>query len=172
MTLREHIEQRCVIVCAGSGGVGKTTVATALALAAARSGRRVLALTVDPSKRLAETMGVDRNLTVPVPVPAERLAEAGVAAGRLDAWMLDPRIVADDFVRRVTGSSTEADRLIANRDLPADEPDGRGHAGVHGDGGALHVPARGPLRPDRARHAAVAARARLPLRPRPRRVSS
>ena len=115
MTLREHIDRRRVIVCAGSGGVGKTTVATALALSAARAGRRVLALTVDPSKRLAETMGVDRNLTVPVPVPAERLAEAGVAAGRLDAWMLDPRIVADDFVRRVTGSSTEADRLIANR---------------------------------------------------------
>ncbi|MDP7111619.1 MAG: ArsA-related P-loop ATPase, partial [Myxococcota bacterium] len=94
-----------IVVCCGAGGVGKTTVATGLALAAARRGRRVLALTVDPSRRLAETLGVRRNLPAPVPVPYERLAAAGVPEPvELDTWMLDPQLVADRVVRRFASS--------------------------------------------------------------------
>lgn len=80
-----------VIVCAGSGGVGKTTTATALALAGAREGRRVLALTVDPSRRLAQTLGVERSLPEPTPVPEEVARAAGLAdRSLLEVWMLDP----------------------------------------------------------------------------------
>jgi len=49
---------RRVVVCAGAGGVGKTTVAAALSLSAAQRGRRVLCLTIDPARRLADTLGV------------------------------------------------------------------------------------------------------------------
>jgi anion-transporting ArsA/GET3 family ATPase len=116
LTAAELIRDRRVIVCAGSGGVGKTTASTAIALAAARQGRRVLALTVDPSRRLAQTLGVDRNLARPVPVPAERLAEAGIDDPTLlEAWMLDPGIVADNFVHRFAESPEQAERLMQNR---------------------------------------------------------
>ena len=114
--LSDLIRNKRVIVCAGSGGVGKTTTSTAIALAAAREGRRVLALTVAPSRRLAETLGVDRNLPRPVPVPPERLAEAGIDDPTLlEAWMLDPGVVADDFVNRFAESPEQAQRLQRNR---------------------------------------------------------
>lgn len=116
MNPAEIILNRRVIVCAGSGGVGKTTTATAVALAAAREGRRVLALTVDPSRRLAETLGVSRNLLTPTPVPAEKLAAAGIHDPTLlEAWMLDPGVVADQFVHRFAESPEEAERLMNNR---------------------------------------------------------
>lgn len=112
----ELIRNKQVIVCAGSGGVGKTTTATAIALAAAREGRKVLALTVDPSRRLAETLGVDRNLPRPVAVPPERMAEAGITDPTLlEAWMLDPGVVADAFVNRFAESPEQAHRLQRNR---------------------------------------------------------
>ena len=115
-TLSELIRTKKVIVCAGSGGVGKTTTSTAIALAAAREGRRVLALTVDPSRRLAETLGVERNLPRPVPVPPERLAEAGIDDPTLlEAWMLDPGIVADNFVNRFAETPEQASKLQKNR---------------------------------------------------------
>jgi len=116
VTMPDMIANRKVIVCAGSGGVGKTTTATAVALAAARQGRRVLALTVDPSKRLAQTLGVSRNLRTPTSIPEERLREAGIEPpATLDAWMLDPGIVADDFVRKIADTPVEAERLTNNR---------------------------------------------------------
>ena len=52
------LRDKRVLVCCGAGGVGKTTTSASLALAAARSGQRVLVITIDPSRRLAETMGV------------------------------------------------------------------------------------------------------------------
>ena len=105
-----------VIVCCGAGGVGKTTTAASLSLAAARAGRRVLVLTIDPSRRLAETLGVTRNPAAPVSLPDDRLQAAGIAApGSLHAWMLDPKRVADDSVRRLVKTPEEAERIFANR---------------------------------------------------------
>ena len=104
-----------VIVCCGAGGVGKTTVSASLALAAARAGRRVLVVTIDPSRRLAETLGVSRNLPEPTELPAERLAAAGVSApGSLAAWMLDPQLVSDRVVHGFSKSEDDARRLLAN----------------------------------------------------------
>jgi anion-transporting ArsA/GET3 family ATPase len=110
------VARQRVIVCCGAGGVGKTTTAASLALAAARSGRRVLVLTIDPSKRLAETLGVTRNPAAPVPLPEDRMKAAGIAPpGSLHAWMLDPKRVADDSVRRLVKSPEEAERIFSNR---------------------------------------------------------
>ncbi len=112
----ELIRTRRVIVCCGAGGVGKTTTAAALSLAAARAGRRVLVLTIDPSRRLAETLGVSRNPPTPVAVPADRQAAAGIhAPASLAAWMLDPKLVADESVRRLTKSPEDAERVLSNR---------------------------------------------------------
>jgi len=105
-----------IIVCCGAGGVGKTTTAAALSLAAARAGRRVLVLTIDPSRRLAETLGVSRNPPEPVAVPKERQALAGIQApATLEAWMLDHKLVADSAVRRLTKTPEEAERVLGNR---------------------------------------------------------
>jgi len=110
------LRQKRIIVCCGAGGVGKTTTAAALSLAAARAGRRVLVLTIDPSKRLAETLGVSRNPPEPVAVPKERQALAGISApATLDAWMLDHKLVADSAVRRLVKSPEEAERVLGNR---------------------------------------------------------
>ena len=114
--MKELIEDRRIIVVCGAGGVGKTTTATGIALAAAQRGRRVLALTVDPSKRLAQTLGVARNLTDPVSIPNDRLEQAGISPpGGLEAWMLDPKLVADRLVAKLTKSPEERQRLMDNR---------------------------------------------------------
>ena len=114
--LEELLRVKRVLVCCGAGGVGKTTSAAALGVAAARLGRRVLVLTIDPSRRLAETLGVAQNPVAPVPVPADRVAAAGIRPpGALDAWLLAPKLVADASVRRLIRAPGEAERLIANR---------------------------------------------------------
>lgn len=107
------LHEKKVIVCCGAGGVGKTTVSAALALAAARAGRRVLVVTIDPSKRLAETLGVRRNAAAPIQLPADRLEAAGVQ-GDLWAWMLDPKQVSDDVVNTFSKSEEQAKRLLDN----------------------------------------------------------
>ena len=112
----ELLKQRKIIVCCGAGGVGKTTTAAAISLAAARAGRKVLVLTIDPSRRLAETLGVSRNPPEPVRVPEDRQKAAGIAPpGSLDAWMLDPKLVADSAVRRLTKNEADAERILSNR---------------------------------------------------------
>jgi anion-transporting ArsA/GET3 family ATPase len=58
-TLRELVEERRILVCCGSGGVGKTTTAAVLALEAARAGRRAVVVTIDPAKRLADALGLE-----------------------------------------------------------------------------------------------------------------
>ncbi len=113
--LRDLVLRRRIVVCAGTGGVGKTTTAAALALGAARHGRRVLVLTIDPSRRLAETLGVRRNTPEPVLLDPDRQERAGIAPpGSLSAWMLDPKQVSDATVRRLARTPAEAERLLAN----------------------------------------------------------
>ena len=81
-----------IIVCCGSGGVGKTTTSAALALRAAERGRKVVVLTIDPARRLAQAMGIEALDNTPRPV-------AGVGdAGSLDAMMLDMKRTFDEVV--------------------------------------------------------------------------
>lgn len=113
--LGAHLREKRIIVCCGAGGVGKTTTSAALAVAAAQDGRRVLVLTIDPSKRLAEALGVTTNTPEPVRVRPEREALAGIhAPGTLSAWMLDPKLVADAAVKRLVRDPKKLAELLAN----------------------------------------------------------
>jgi len=109
------VKSKKVIVCCGAGGVGKTTTSAALGLAAARAGRRVLVLTIDPAKRLAQAMGIAENARAPTPISRERLDAAGVTTGSLDAWMLNPDVVFDSLVRRMARSPEQAERIVSSR---------------------------------------------------------
>jgi Mrp family chromosome partitioning ATPase len=70
------VEDKRIIVCIGSGGVGKTTITSAIALEAASRGRRTLALTVDPSRRLAQSLGLNAG-AASGKVSKRRMKEAG-----------------------------------------------------------------------------------------------
>ncbi|CAN5179537.1 hypothetical protein BH09MYX1_BH09MYX1_26710 [soil metagenome] len=108
------LKNKRVVVCCGAGGVGKTTTAAALGLAAAASGRRVLVLTIDPARRLAEAMGIPASGPTPARVPDEKLREGNIK-GSLDAWMLDPKVVFEQMVRRLAESPAKADSILQNR---------------------------------------------------------
>jgi anion-transporting ArsA/GET3 family ATPase len=86
-----------IIVCCGSGGVGKTTTSAALALRAAERGRRVVVLTIDPAKRLAQSMGIAALDNTPRPVPLAPV-EGSRNHGSLDAMMLDMKRTFDEVV--------------------------------------------------------------------------
>ena len=109
------IREKRVIVLCGAGGVGKTTTSAALALAGAQLGRRVLVLTIDPAKRLAEALGIPPHATEPSPVPLDRLHEAGLSGtGTLDAWMLDPRVVFERLIRKLSAPD-KAELILQSR---------------------------------------------------------
>ena len=82
-----------IIVCCGSGGVGKTTTSAALALRAAERGRKVVVLTIDPARRLAQSMGIEALDNTPRPVVG-----VGGDGGTLDAMMLDMKRTFDEVV--------------------------------------------------------------------------
>lgn len=113
--LARLVAEKKVIVCCGAGGVGKTTTSAAIGLAAARQGRRVLVLTIDPAKRLAQAMGLSQHMREPAAVSVERLREAGVTTGTLDAWMLNPDVVFESLVRRMAPSPEQAQRILDSR---------------------------------------------------------
>jgi anion-transporting ArsA/GET3 family ATPase len=98
-----------IIVCCGSGGVGKTTTAAAVGLRAAERGRHVVVLTVDPARRLAQSMGLSSLDNTPRPVP-------GVAAdqgGSLHAMMLDMKRTFDEIVEQHADPDRAA-QILAN----------------------------------------------------------
>ncbi|WP_194838354.1 ArsA family ATPase [Nocardia sp. XZ_19_369] len=97
-----------VIVCCGSGGVGKTTTAAAIALRAAEQGRKVVVLTIDPARRLAQSLGVADLGNTPQRVPL-----GPAAKGELHAMMLNMRRTFDDMVLEHT-SPDKAEQIFAN----------------------------------------------------------
>lgn len=108
MRLAELLEQRRVLVCVGSGGVGKTTTAAALGLEAARRGRRTVVLTVDPAQRLKDALGLGGLDGRPRRVPLGR----GV---HLDAMLLDVKRTFDDLVRGLATDAEQVRRVLENR---------------------------------------------------------
>ena len=95
-----------ILVCCGSGGVGKTTTAAALALRGAELGRRTVVLTIDPARRLAQSLGLSELDNTPRPV-------AGLAEGSLDAMMLDMKRTFDQLVID-HAEPGKADAILAN----------------------------------------------------------
>ena len=104
--------ERSIIVCCGSGGVGKTTTSAALALRAAERGRKVVVLTIDPARRLAQSMGIEALDNTPRPVPGVSAKGAG-KGGSLDAMMLDMKRTFDEVVQG-QASPEKAAQILAN----------------------------------------------------------
>ena len=104
--LADAIANRRVLVCTGAGGVGKTTTAAATALAAAAQGRRTIVLTIDPARRLAQSLGLSALDNEPRPV-------AGVDG--LDAMMLDMKRTFDEVIERHAESRERVRRITSNR---------------------------------------------------------
>ena len=101
--------QTAIVVCCGSGGVGKTTTAAALALRAAESGRKVVVLTIDPARRLAQSLGLTELDSTPRPVTGIDTTRGG----SLDAMMLDMKRTFDEVV--LAHSSPEAaEQILGN----------------------------------------------------------
>lgn len=107
--LTELVGSARVIVCCGSGGVGKTTAAAVLGRQAARMGRRVVVVTIDPARRLADALGLPGGLTG----EPQRLPLAG-APGELWASMLDTPAMFERVVRLHATSPEQAERVITN----------------------------------------------------------
>lgn len=103
-----------MIVCAGSGGVGKTSVAAAVSVAAARSGKRVIALTIDPAKRLAESMGVSRESSARQFVDLGKQRELGIHTGSLSVMMLDAGKTLREMVAKLAPDPHSADRIVGH----------------------------------------------------------
>ena len=113
--LRSVLEGHRVVVTVGSGGVGKTTTAAALGVRAAAEGRRVLVLTIDPARRLANSLGLDRIAADEQVVGEEIFRAHGLELrGRLSAMMLDTRRTFDELVRKTASSPDAAARILNN----------------------------------------------------------
>lgn len=107
--------ERKIIVCVGSGGVGKTTTAAALALAAARRGKKTLVLTIDPAKRLANSLGLtELGHKVQEVDPTLVGAGAPIQGGKLWAMMLDQKMAFDEVVQRHAKDPAAVQRILAN----------------------------------------------------------
>jgi anion-transporting ArsA/GET3 family ATPase len=106
--LRDVVAKRHVVLCTGPGGVGKTTTAAALAVAAAQAGRRTVVVTIDPARRLADALGLSAGLT------NKPTRVAGVGPGELWAMMLDPKATFDDLVARYAANDGQRDRILTN----------------------------------------------------------
>jgi anion-transporting ArsA/GET3 family ATPase len=105
-----------IIVCAGSGGVGKTTTAAAIALRAAVEGRKTVVLTIDPARRLASSLGLKELTNEPVKVGARKFAAAGLEpSGELFAMMLDTKTTFDKVVEQYAPTPDQARQIINNR---------------------------------------------------------
>jgi anion-transporting ArsA/GET3 family ATPase len=115
VNLRELLRDSRIVVCVGSGGVGKTTVAAALALQGALEGRRTMVLTIDPARRLAEALGLAGLRAGGEKIDAARLEAAGLRApAELWAGMLDQTSAWDQFIARHSPSEEVRDTILAN----------------------------------------------------------
>jgi anion-transporting ArsA/GET3 family ATPase len=110
------VQKKEVIVCAGAGGVGKTTTAAAIALRAALEGKKAVVLTIDPARRLASSLGLKELSSEPTRVPKTKFKSAGLEpSGELHALMLDTKTTFDKVVLTYAPTSEQAERIIANR---------------------------------------------------------
>ena len=105
--LADVVDHHDVVVCTGSGGVGKTTSAASVALLGAASGRRTIVLTIDPAKRLADALGIGELGNQPTRVEVD-------VSGSLSAMMLDQKGAWDALVERYAESEEVRQRIFNN----------------------------------------------------------
>jgi len=118
--IEELIDERRVVICCGTGGVGKTTTAAVLALESARRGRNACVVTIDPARRLADALGIEHLTNDPTEIDRNLWADVGtngevaVPGGRLSAMMLDTKSTFDLLVARNAASPEQAKRILDN----------------------------------------------------------
>jgi anion-transporting ArsA/GET3 family ATPase len=104
------------VVCAGSGGVGKTTTAAALAMGAAAEGAKVAVVTIDPARRLANSLGLEELGNEPSLIAPERFEAHGVEMrGELWALMLDAKRTFDELIEHLAPDARTVDEVLSNR---------------------------------------------------------
>jgi anion-transporting ArsA/GET3 family ATPase len=109
-SLADLVRTREIIVCCGSGGVGKTTTAAAIAVEGAREGRRACVVTIDPAKRLADALGLASLSNQPGMVAGD-----WAPPGELWALMLDTKSTFDDLIARYAADPQQTEGILANR---------------------------------------------------------
>jgi anion-transporting ArsA/GET3 family ATPase len=116
--LVQRLEGMRVVVCAGSGGVGKTTTSAAIAMGLAARGARVCVVTIDPARRLADALGIEQLGSEPRRVDDERFAGHGIVigdGGELWAMMLDPKRTFDELIAKLAPDDKTRDDILENR---------------------------------------------------------
>ncbi|HEX3328149.1 MAG TPA: ArsA-related P-loop ATPase [Actinomycetota bacterium] len=110
------VAKKEVVVCAGSGGVGKTTTAAAIALHAAMTGRKAAVVTIDPARRLASSLGLKELSNDPKKVSDKKFASANLSPqGELHAMMLDTKSTFDHVVMTYAPTPQQAQQILDNR---------------------------------------------------------
>ncbi len=115
--IEEILAGKGVCICAGSGGVGKTTTSAAIAAGMAARGRKVAVLTIDPAKRLADSLGLPELGNTERQVDPELFRSLGIDTGGGELWamMLDAKATFDEVVRRHAPDEETRDRILSNR---------------------------------------------------------
>ncbi len=114
--LVDRLDGKRVVICAGSGGVGKTTTSAAIAMGLAARGARVCVVTIDPARRLADALGIEQLGSEPRRVDEERFAGHGIVLeGELWAMMLDPKRTFDELIARLAPDAATRDEILVNR---------------------------------------------------------
>jgi anion-transporting ArsA/GET3 family ATPase len=116
VNVAEALADKRVVICGGSGGVGKTTISAALAMGMAAAGRKVAVVTIDPAKRLANSLGLEELGNEPRLVDPGLFEAAGVEMkGELWAMMLDAKRTFDEVIGRLAPDERARDDILANR---------------------------------------------------------
>lgn len=116
MSVAERMVGKRICICAGSGGVGKTTTAAAVAMGLAAQGRRVAVVTIDPARRLADSLGLEQLGNEPRLVEPAQFAGQGVELrGELWAMMLDAKRTFDELIDLLAPDAATREAIMANR---------------------------------------------------------
>lgn len=117
MSVADLIASKRLLICVGSGGVGKTTTAAAIGLQGALQGRKVLVLTIDPARRLANSLGLSRfgNDEMRIDLEGLGLGEQVPEGGELWAMMLDNQKTFDDLIKQIAPTPEARERILENR---------------------------------------------------------
>ncbi|MDP4603452.1 MAG: AAA family ATPase, partial [Solirubrobacteraceae bacterium] len=115
-SLDSELRDCSVVICAGSGGVGKTTTAAAIAAGLAASGKRVAVVTIDPARRLADALGLEQLTNQPELVDGKRFEAAGLEfKGELWAMTLDSQRTFDELIETLSPDAQTRDQILDNR---------------------------------------------------------
>lgn len=116
-SIEDILEGNRICICAGSGGVGKTTTSAAIALGMAARGHKVCVLTIDPAKRLADSLGLKELGNEASQVDPKLIEEQGVVEGGGELWamMLDAKETFDQLIARHAEDAEARDRVLNNR---------------------------------------------------------